>query len=71
MKTTIEELIDEIKKNIDVNLPVKYEGITPGDQFGIYCSYDLIKTELGWSPKIMLSEGIKIMIEWALKGKSL
>ena len=67
VKTTVEELVSEIVKNIPSNVTVKYEGSTPGDQFGIYCSYGLIENSLGWMPKVQLCEGIKVMVEWALK----
>jgi UDP-glucose 4-epimerase len=68
-KTTVEKLIDEIKRNLPFDITVKYEGSTPGDQFGIYCSYDLINQRLGWMPKYSLEDGLKKMVAWALYQK--
>jgi UDP-glucose 4-epimerase len=64
-KTTIEELIKNMLKYIPNKVQIKYEGSTPGDQFGIYGDNSLIEKELGWIPKYQLKEGMKIMIEWA------
>ena len=65
LKTTIEELIKNMLKYIPNKVQIKYEGSTPGDQFGIYGDNSLIEKELGWIPKYQLKEGMKIMIEWA------
>ena len=67
IKTTVGELVAEIQKNISREVAVVYEGVTPGDQFGIFCSYDLIRERLGWEPVIKLKDGIKTMLEWAQK----
>jgi UDP-glucose 4-epimerase len=66
-KTTVERLVSEIKANLPFDVEVAYEGSTPGDQFGIYCSYDLIEKKLKWKPNVPLENGIKLMVEWALK----
>ena len=63
-KITIEKLISCMMENFTDKIHVKYEGSTPGDQFGIYGDNSLIKRELGWIPKYQLKEGMKIMIEW-------
>jgi UDP-glucose 4-epimerase len=46
-KTAVEQLITEIVKNLPFDITVKYEGNTPGDQFGIYYSYELIAKRTG------------------------
>lgn len=46
---------------------MEYKGSTQGDQFGIYCDLLKIKQDLNWEPKITFSEGIREMINWALK----
>lgn len=66
IKTTIEELIEEIKKNLPFNVTVKYEGSTPGDQFGIVGDNSKAKDNLNWVPEYSLSKGLLIMIKWAL-----
>ena len=64
-KTTCEELVNIIRSNLKYDISVDYRGNTQGDQFGIYCSYDRIKNNLGWKPTVKLEDGIKIMTEWA------
>ncbi len=66
-KTTCEQLIEIIRKNLPFDFTVTYEGNTLGDQFGIFCSYEKIYNALGWEPKVSLEQGIKIMADWALK----
>ena len=65
VKTTIEKLIEEIKKNLSFEVDVKYEGFTPGDQFGITGDNSKAKKVLEWSPKYKLNKGLEIMIDWA------
>ena len=65
--TKVSELIEEINKNIDGEVVVEYEGGTPGDQFGIFGSSELIKEKLDWVPKVNLSEGVARMASWAKK----
>lgn len=66
-KTTCEQLVEMIRKNLPFDITVKYEGSTKGDQFGIYCSYEKIYNALGWEPKTDLETGLKIMTKWALE----
>lgn len=65
-KTTVEELVELIRKELPFEVSVEYKGSTPGDQFGIYCSYASIKENLGWEPEIDLQTGISRMTQWAL-----
>jgi UDP-glucose 4-epimerase len=65
-KTTVEGLVTEIKNQLPFDVTVAYEGSTPGDQFGIYCSYDLVKEKLNWMPRVSLEIGIKLMVDWAM-----
>ena len=66
-KTEIGTLVNLIVSKLPFDVSVEYKGSTPGDQFGIYCSYDLIKSNLGWIPETNLQEGISKMIDWAIK----
>lgn len=68
-KTTCEQLVEMIRRNLPFDITVKYEGSTKGDQFGIYCSYEKIYNALGWEPKVKLEDGLKIMIDWAMNSK--
>ncbi|OXM56084.1 NAD-dependent epimerase [Amycolatopsis thailandensis] len=65
-KTTVRELVETIRGNLPFPVEVCYEGSTPGDQFGIYCSYKRIHADLGWSPTVSLTEGIANTVAWAL-----
>lgn len=65
-KTTCEQLIEIIKKELPFEITAEYKGTTKGDQFGIFCSYEKIYNALGWEPKVKLEEGIHVMAEWAL-----
>lgn len=67
IKTSVEELIALIAKEIPFEVSVEYKGNTPGDQYGIYCTNTLIYENLGWKPENSLQEGIVRMVEWALK----
>lgn len=65
--TTVESVINEIKKNLAYEVSVEYIGNTPGDQFGIYGDNSKIKEELNWRPKHTFESGMKEMVEWAIK----
>ena len=47
--------------------PVVYGAATPMDQFGLYGDSSLISNELGWEPKIKLSQRIEEFVKWSLK----
>ena len=67
-RTHVYELInEEIKACGLVSYPIKYEGTTPSDQYGLYADISNIKNDLVWTPRYSLSEGLKIMTEWAKK----
>jgi UDP-glucose 4-epimerase len=49
-----------------LSYPIKYSGSTPGDTFGIFADIEAIKKDTSWEPMVSLSEGLKLMSEWAL-----
>jgi len=63
IKTTVKDLIEQIKSNLPFNISVEYNGSTPGDQFGIFADIRKIKNELGWAPSVKLKDGIRLMIK--------
>lgn len=64
-KTTVEELIAAILEATGKpNHPVRYEGTTPGDQFGVYGDSSRLQTELGWKPERSIKEGLAAMVEF-------
>lgn len=70
-KTEVGDLIQLIINKLPFDVTVEYKGSTPGDQFGIYCSYDLIKANLGWIPETDLQTGISKMIDWAVNNTNM
>jgi UDP-glucose 4-epimerase len=67
VKTCVHELVEaEIRLygRDPTTYPVRYEGTTPSDQFGLYADISALRRDLGWSPEIGLGEGLKRMISW-------
>ncbi|MGK0254779.1 MAG: nucleoside-diphosphate-sugar epimerase, partial [Mariniflexile sp.] len=67
LKTTVKELIENISKSLDVELPVNNIGGILGDQFGTYSNCNKLLS-LGWKPKTSLKDGLLHTIQDA-KGK--
>lgn len=65
-KTTIRQLNKTIISMIPFSISIKYEGNTPGDQFGITGNNSKAQKMIKWQPRYKLNEGLKRMIEWAL-----
>ncbi|MFC2025025.1 NAD-dependent epimerase/dehydratase family protein [Chloroflexota bacterium] len=66
-KTYIWQLLDLIVEAFGYKTgeyPITFQGTTPGDQLGIYADISKVSSELGWKPKVELSEGIKRMVTW-------
>jgi UDP-glucose 4-epimerase len=66
--TTVNDVIDEIRKYFDNNLDIVYEEGTIGDMHGIYANTLLAKKKLMWESKTSFPKGFLRMFEW---GKSL
>ena len=58
VRTTIFELLEEIKKNIP-NITYFTDGMTPGDQKGIYANNSLLVKSLGPLKFTILADGLK------------
>lgn len=67
IKTRVDALVNEIINSLPYSVTCEYSGSTPGDTHGYTGNNKKIKHELSWSPKVSLEEGIKEMIQWALK----
>ena len=66
-KTFVRELINEEIKCCHLNpdtYPVRYEGSTPSDQFGLFADITKIRSDLHWSPKTDLKTGLEKMVDW-------
>ncbi|MFC1517601.1 NAD-dependent epimerase/dehydratase family protein [Candidatus Margulisiibacteriota bacterium] len=68
VKTTVAELIENMKTQLPFKFSVEYQENTKGDMFGIYGDNSKIKKELNWEPTIFINKnGMSKMVEWVLK----
>jgi UDP-glucose 4-epimerase len=63
VKTTVGELVNDITKQFNDKISTKFEGSTPGDQFGIYGSPAKMHDILGDWDKVQFKNGIKAFVE--------
>jgi len=64
VETDVNQLAEEIKKNISTDLEFSHGEAKAGEQQRSCLDYSKIKKELGWEPKVKLIEGIKKTVEW-------
>lgn len=69
-RTRIDELLKVMADFLPSPVPIKFEGTTPGDLFGIFGSNELAKQELGWMPTVTLESGLNKMCDWARNGSA-
>lgn len=62
-KTTVDNVLDEIKKNGFNNVVEFVEG-TPGDQLGIFGNSSKFREDTGWLPTRNFSDGFREMVEY-------
>lgn len=65
-KIHVHQIVDFIEKNLPYKVTHEYVQGTPGDQNGVYGTYDKISENLGWKAETSFEEGMKKMIDWAL-----
>ena len=65
--TTVETVVKTICDFLPYEVQVEYTEGTPGDQFGIFGDNEKIQHAMGWSPKVEFRDGMKRMVEWAVK----
>lgn len=73
-KTTVRELVEKEIQQFGKGTepyPVKFEGSTPADQFGLYADISRLRADLGWEPRYTLDEGLRTMIAWVKKEYSI
>jgi UDP-glucose 4-epimerase len=63
VKTTVRELVESICNYLDSNISSKYEGNTPGDQFGIYGNPEKMHKIIGDWRKTEFQKGIEAFIK--------
>lgn len=69
--TTVEQVVETIRKQLPDSVTVTYTEGTPGDQFGIYGDPEQAFRAIGWKPKVSFAEGMERMIAWAAGGEQL
>lgn len=69
--TTVREVLSLIVESLPFKVDVVVKGTTPGDQHGIYCSFERIAQDLGWNPTVKVGTGVRRMVDWALTSNSL
>jgi len=60
-----------LEKLVDHKIEIGHGDWRPGDQRVFYADVSKAVRELGWSPKIGVEQGIKMLFEWVSKNKSL
>lgn len=65
------ELIDLLEKKLNKKIKYTSADWRPGDQPVYISNIAKIKKELGWQPRISVSEGTSQMIDWIVKEKNL
>lgn len=65
VKTTVGTLVNHIVEGVGGEINIKYEGSTPGDQFGITGDSTSFRLATGWNANMPLKEGLSLMVEWA------
>lgn len=69
-KTTVGMLLSDIRGLFANDVPMKVEGTTPGDQFGLYGHNGKIFRGLDWRPQVELKDGLSTMKDWVEKHRS-
>ncbi len=65
--TTVRELLAMLKDALQLppDYPVEELPGSPSDQFGLYADISRVETDLGFTPRVDLTTGIKLMVAWA------
>jgi UDP-glucose 4-epimerase len=66
VRTSVGELTSMISAAVG-GCPIETTGGTPGDQFGITASTDLLRTVLGFVPAVTVSHGVADFVESATR----
>lgn len=64
IETDVNTLYGIIRDRIDATIPEKHMDGKPGEQRRSVLSYEKTRTELGWSPKIDLKDGLARTVDW-------
>jgi UDP-glucose 4-epimerase len=70
-KTCVGELIEKIVcvfGHDPSTYPITMGEPTRQDQFGVYGDASRLRSDLGWSPRIVLEDGLREMADWVRNG---
>jgi len=65
-KITVKMIAERFKELIE-NVQIIYKEPRPGDYKGVNISIEKAKKDLGWEPKVLFKEGLRLYIEWFKK----
>jgi len=65
-KTTVARLLELMRNCLPFDVEVRFEGSTPGDQFGITGDASRAAELCGWTPRTRLEDGLRGMVDWGL-----
>jgi len=65
------EFLDILKQKTGNDMDMTFKDWRPSDQKVYVSNTSKVKEKLGWEPKISVSEGIKILMDWAKENKEL
>lgn len=66
VQATVGTLTDTIRASLPFPVTIEFAGSTPGDQFGIVADCMRAARALDWRATVELSDGVRLMAEWAL-----
>jgi len=66
VKTDVRDLLGNLVKLFPHDVSIETSGNTPGDQFGIFASIDLVMDHTDWRPKVSLENGLSKMVKFYL-----
>ena len=66
VKTDVRNLLENLVKLFPYDVSIETSGNTPGDQFGIFSSIDLVMDHTDWRPKVSLENGLSKMVKYYL-----
>jgi UDP-glucose 4-epimerase len=62
-RVTVSALLEEVRRAVErPTHPVEFRTGTPGDQFGMEGDGGALRRDLGWIPRVPLSDGLKRMV---------
>ncbi len=69
VKTTVDQLLDMMRKESGVQKEIVFSGATPGDQKGIVADISLARETFGFECRWSLGRGLAQMVSWAKSTK--